>query len=1071
MPARIYDSIESMGDDHYDVGIIGVWYGENYGSTLTYHALQKSIRNMGLSTIMLEKPAPRNDSELNWNIHSRVFAKQHYEAIAPHLALQDLPLLNAHCDGYVVGSDQVWNYGISKGFGKSFYLDFADEKSRKVSYGTSFGHRTSFAPMDALSDVVRLISRFDRVGVREDSAINVLHDEYGIEGMQVLDPVFLLDEGEYEDLMEPKVNTGDKYLLAYVLDPSPEVGASLKRLAEKRGLRLVVLADARGNKRAGNDVEASRQKLGIDDVEVCPDAPTWLQYIRNADFVVTDSFHGTCFSLMFHKQFFSLTSRSRGVERVKSLANVFHLWDNIATDPYKLEVLVETDHTIDYGLVDEILSHERARSRAWLKEALTHELVRPKDVSCVAKKECCGCGACYNACPFDAIRMVADAEGFLYPQVDDDTCRSCGMCKRACPSLNPRYENWKIPAMFAGYTTDSVRDISSSGGIFSLVAEHVLGKGGVVCGAAFDASFNLRQVVVESSDDLGPLRMSKYMQSDSRLTFRSVKEALVAGRPALYVGTPCQVAGLNTYLGKEYPELITIDLLCHGGPSQKVFHKYLDEVHRGRSIEHVGFRDKDHYGWSTEMTVRYADGETYREVRKKDLYYRSFLPCWSVRPHCQVCNYARLPRQGDLTLGDFWGVARYNPGYTDGKGTSIISVNSRKGLEVIYELEPSLDLLGGINLQYVLEHGQPLARPFANKPIRNRFQHLVQDTTLRKAVECCEQNVFDVGILGIKAITPFEPLGTYALYKTLTRNDRSALSVRYPLDAMDFAEPWRYRLVQFARRHYARVSDHQLLEALPNLNDLCCSYVSTTRLPRGVTEFARAKSDVCCLSSYTKLPAVLLLDGDDYRALAAGAHDPVEGAFDYGIALLHGSEHEPAVRAYVEGTGASVVDLCEDREIEALVGAADNCRLVLTDDADCFALCAALGRRALLLPADGGFALDAAKLGMGAFALARGEEPEAAIRRVEQLAEPRWVRSLAMEDAVTVLLADVAKLRAKNLPLIKEGRAQRAPQRRGSEGRDAEPQDGATDVMGKTLGYLRKNGLAATFKRIAQRIR
>ena len=175
-----------------------------------------------------------------------------------------------------------------------------------------------------------------------------------------------------------------------------------------------------------------------------------------------------------------------------------------------------------------------------------------------------------------------------------------------------------------------------------------------VCGAAFDEKFELAQTVVYDREGLAKLRGSKYLQSTSKKTYREIKRVLDQGKPALFCGCPCQVAGLYGYLGRDYEKLFTLDLMCHGGPSPMVFQKYLKEVHGGHDITYVGFRDKDYFGWSTEMTVKYADGKIYRKTRDKDLFYRAFLPCLSVRPHCQICKYSRLSRQGDMTLADFW---------------------------------------------------------------------------------------------------------------------------------------------------------------------------------------------------------------------------------------------------------------------------------------------------------------------------------------------------------------------------------------------------------------------------------
>lgn len=1047
MAAILYDSIEAMGNDHYDVGLVGVWYGENYGSTLTYFALQKAIRDMGYSVLMLEKPAPADDPELNWGIHSRIFAKEHYQAVAPRLLLPELPQLNAFCDKFVVGSDQLWNYGISKWFGKSFFLDFANDDKLKVSYGTSFGHAKSFTPMEHLSDTTRYLNRFDAVGVREDTAVRVLYDEFGIEGCQVLDPVFLMDSKIYEEIAGDNSPVTNDYLLAYVLDPSPELGAALKKLAKQKGLELVVLSDARGTAKQGNDLEGSKALLGIKDVHLCPDAVTWLRYIKNASYVVTDSFHGACFTLIFGRQLIVLANKERGAERMQSLANQFSLWDVVAFNAAELDDIIDRDSRVDYNFFTSVLEHEKAFSRDWLQKALRTDKRMAEDITCVTKKECCGCGACFNACPFEAIQMVSDSEGFLYPHIDREACRSCGRCKKVCPSLNPHYEKWKVPAMFAGYTKDEIREQSSSGGVFSLVARRVLANGGVVCGAAFDDAFHLKHVVISTEEDLGPLRMSKYMQSDTQKTYTEIKKALDDNREALFVGCPCQVAGLNSFLGKNYPKLITIDLLCHGGPSQKIFQKYLAEVHGGHEIAHVGFRDKDFFGWSHEMTVRYKDGKTVRSRYGQDVYYRAFDKAWSVRPHCQVCNYARLPRQGDLTLGDFWGVARYSEEYTDGRGTSIISVNSSKGLHVLSDLEEDLDVLGGINLQYVLEHGQPFAKPFNNTPLRNRFHRLAEDASLEKAVECCAQNIFDVGIVGVKAESPFDILDSYAIYKLVAREGCSALVVRHPLDLLDKYQRYGRRLVQFGNRYYPRISDHVISKKQGLLNKTCDGLVALPGVGREVLWFAR-KGVVDCKQLLSSNP-LLLLKGDDYRRLSRGVSAPIGAT--HGVYLSESSQLSTSLSATFAKHDIQPVDLTADMEIEKLIAVIDMLEMVVTDNEDCMALCMRLGTPALYM---GNSTAVPPEL-----ILKEGDRIEDVLDRISQMDMSGFIDEDAIQSQQKKLL-EAIKICIASVPDSRSAQTKHdKPKVKHS------PASGSVPLLKKGIRYAKRYGVGAAFKK------
>lgn len=803
MPCKQFSSLDEMQGEHFDAALIGVWYGGNYGSILTYYALQKVLRDHGYSVLMIDKPKPEGrDLEIDHSYHSRVFAREYYEAVAPLLTLRELHLLNKYVGTFIVGSDQVWNYGISKGFGKSFYLDFVNNRNKMLSYASSFGHGTSNTPSDQIANVARLLNRFDGVSVREAQGVSILRKEFGVIGTQVLDPVFFLDRPTLDGLIDKcDLQKPEKpYLLAYILDPSDEKKNQLIEIAQKRGLELRVLLDMRGNE------EEARKIFDMDNVQVSENVHQWLWNFDNAEFVVTDSFHGTSMAILLEKQFVSLVNRRRGATRFETLADLFDLRDHLASDPLDLVKTADGAPEIDYDQINAIKKAEVDRSLRWLLNHMAQKKNADRTIESLAKIECCGCGACANVCPEDAIAMHPDDEGFLYPQVDRDKCTNCSKCRRACPSIRVPGGKFKEPKCFASYTTDPIRMRASSGGIFPILARDFLERGGVVFGAAYTDDFHLVQQSAQTAAELEPLLQSKYLQSDAALTYREAKEALDAGRPVLYVGCPCQVAGLNGFLRKDYDNLLTVDLLCHGGPSQEVFQQYLAEFHPGKTPTYVSFRDKDHFGWSTEMTIKFKDGEEYRETRGKDYFYRAFLPCYAARPHCRVCNFSRLPRQGDITLGDFWGVSKYNKEFTDGNGTSIVSLNDFRAFEVAERLLSHLDLFDEIDLQYILSHGQPFARMFKNASLQHRFFRFMEDLPMKKSVDACAAGDFDCAILGMDAKNQADILSYFALQKLLARQGLAVLMVKPPRQAPLNTSPMKYRLRAFAAQRFPEVS-------------------------------------------------------------------------------------------------------------------------------------------------------------------------------------------------------------------------------------------------------------------------
>lgn len=291
------------------------------------------------------------------------------------------------------------------------------------------------------------------------------------------------------------------------------------------------------------------------------------------------------------------------------------------------------------------------------------------------KKKCSGCSACQQICPRQCITMKRDAEGFLYPDVEKRLCIECNLCQKICPIENkPEMSRKGTEAYVAISTNNGVRTESSSGGIFSLAAEWVLNHGGIVFGAAFDENFGVHHIKVSSIAELKAIRGSKYLQSRIEDTYHEAKKYLDSGSYVLFSGTGCQIAGLKSYLRKEYENLYTIDVLCHGVPSPAVWKRYLREQEQNyeSSATEVSFRNKSH-GWKNYcVKIKFANGKTYEQTFTDDVFMKLFLSDICLRPSCHDCRFKEFPRVSDLTLGDCWGVDVYFPEMDDDKGTSVV---------------------------------------------------------------------------------------------------------------------------------------------------------------------------------------------------------------------------------------------------------------------------------------------------------------------------------------------------------------------------------------------------------------
>ena len=313
------------------------------------------------------------------------------------------------------------------------------------------------------------------------------------------------------------------------------------------------------------------------------------------------------------------------------------------------------------------------------------------------KENCCGCHACAQICPKHCITMRADTEGFLYPQVDATACIHCGACEKVCPILQSSPEpKDKSPKAFAAINLDEkVRAQSSSGGVFSLLAEQTIFKGGVVFGAAMSENqHKVCHIAVETLEGLAALRGSKYLQSEIGTTYSQAKEALQSGREVLFSGTPCQIEGLRSFLQKDYPNLLCADVICHGVPSPRTWNVYLSEIERavGQKATWITFRKKSP-GWKHySMHIQFPNGKVFSKDNRDSPYMRAFLQDVSIRPSCYACRFKKLNHVSDITLADYWGIQNQYPDMDDDKGTSLVLVHSEKGQQRMDALRDSLRL-------------------------------------------------------------------------------------------------------------------------------------------------------------------------------------------------------------------------------------------------------------------------------------------------------------------------------------------------------------------------------------------
>ena len=670
---------------HYDICVAGFWYGSNYGSLLNGYAEYRILKDMGKEVLMLQKPGTDGgDLEIIEGYNTR-FVNRYYdqEDISPILSYSRLGELNEICDCFCAGSDQIWNYNLS--FHENMYLPFVHDDRKLISFATSFGHKKDKVPDKARSTVKKYLQRYHAISVREEFDVEILKENYGVIGTLVFEPVFCIDKHYYDDLIEnAQFAEPEPYLLTYILDPTPEKREAILYYAEKTGLKLVNILNG-----VPSVWKRNKDLLNLPNTIADVGAEEFLKAFKNASYVITDSFHGSAFSIIFNKPFLAIGNYGRGYERFVDLLGRLGLMDRLISNPKNIPLDEKYLTAINYTEVNRIISEEAKRTVSWLKYALDTPkqelpaLIIPENVitSKIAKTMCTGCGACVSVCPYNAIVLKADSMGYYRSYIDYQKCVNCGMCSKVCPAYKlPENGNEKKPACFAFMAADDdVLYASSSGGAFPTLAGEAFAREGIVVGAAWKDDFSVEHIIISDINELHKLQKSKYLQSYLGDIFRRIKEKLEKGIFVLFSGCPCQVAGLKAYLKREYDNLLLVDLLCGNSPSTLFFQKYIEDSFP-EGLKKYEFRYKEQ-GWNWDcMTMTMTNGTSVvRRGGREDDYQRVYHNHTMCGPHCENCKYQETPRFGDLTIGDFWGIGNKDNTINTKKGVSVILCNNEKG--------------------------------------------------------------------------------------------------------------------------------------------------------------------------------------------------------------------------------------------------------------------------------------------------------------------------------------------------------------------------------------------------------
>lgn len=348
------------------------------------------------------------------------------------------------------------------------------------------------------------------------------------------------------------------------------------------------------------------------------------------------------------------------------------------------------------------------------------------------KKNCTGCGACYNVCPKGAITMQGDEYGFYKPVIDKEKCISCGLCEKFCPLDKYVSNNLTEPMVFAFMNSDDVRKKSSSGGAFSAFADYILEQGGAVYGVIWDENIKAIHYRADKADCVEKMHGSKYVQSNTKDTFKQAKKDLESGKQVLYTGTPCQIAGLKSYLQKDYENLLTIDLICHGTQAPLFLEKYKEEFlkkKKGEKILNINFRSKKS-PWGTGYFTTTTTTKDIYHIGKD--YYTTCMDL-TLNESCLDCRFTGIPRIADITIGDFWGVDEYDKSINDKKGLSVIILNSKKAEKYFFNIQNQY-FSKEVPLDVVIKRNPNIIKSSVPHPKRKEF---FEDIKNGKSLKIC----------------------------------------------------------------------------------------------------------------------------------------------------------------------------------------------------------------------------------------------------------------------------------------------------------------------------------------------
>lgn len=564
----------------------------------------------------------------------------------------------------ILGSDEIWN--VKKPvFRKPVF--WGERRGKVVAYAPSIGN-ADIEDFKKWPVTIEGMKHLSAALVRDCKTAEVIRKYSTIEPRVVCDPTMLIDVSTYGVEIEDEYLRKNKCLLIYAYTLQKREINAIKKYAHKHGLKTVSCCFYHG----WCDHQINCSPLQFSSL------------IQQCNLVYSGTFHGTIFSILNHRNVVVSSNQSKTKQLLEQIG-----LNNLLIDPHLVnvsELKKIYSVKINWDNVDQIINKLRLESAMILDGTLSRVMNEEEKFSyfICPYDTCTACGACLNICFKDAIKMVKDGYGSIHPIIDQDRCAHCGACKNVCPVNNPIKKSFPLLCVAAQRNEREKWIESASGGIGSAICEEFYSKGAGVYGAKMSSNGYTYHIEVKSLQDIEELRRSKYVHSDTLYTFRSIKKDLKQGKEVLFIGTPCQVAGIQNYIGKECKRLYTVELVCHGTPNQIYLEQHLERIGGGRTIDKVTFRG----GEKDRVINAYSQNRLiYSKNPARDTYYKGFMERMTFRESCYQCSYACHERVGDMTIGDFWKINRSSLKNIKSGRISLVLINTEKGKELFNRIE------------------------------------------------------------------------------------------------------------------------------------------------------------------------------------------------------------------------------------------------------------------------------------------------------------------------------------------------------------------------------------------------